>query len=263
MVRVMSDIAALTKLFSDFIADEAAAFPNEQGGFWPSNHHRIKPALAKVPVCLSPEDRVLFYFHYLRVSTRVPQVSQTELPYLIAAYKALLPTIDQLYPNLANRLDTLFAFGFDDEGTLPSGETTTAAELKEHVNTLAQTTKYASLPAQREKRDRFKPYDSEAPRILETFRRLDYQHDRRHRDYTSTNLTFWGLALIALQNPTTRTALIRDMLDGPYDIPERPNYLTILSQTAQSVLPGADSDPEFQHEAARLQEVTKNNQPSV
>jgi hypothetical protein len=264
MVREMSDIAALTTLFRDFIADETAAYPSEQGGFWPSNHHRIRPALAKIPLCLAPEERVKFYFYYLRASTFIPPVSESEFPYLVAAYRELLPSIDERYPNLASRLDMLFAFGFDDESALPPGETVSASELNTHLKTLTQTTKYTSLPAQRQKRDRFKPFEEEATRIIQTFRHLGYQHNPRRRDYTSTNLTFWGLALIALLNPHTRPSLISDMLEGPYDIPERSNYLYILNETVQATAPEiAGATPDLQALTLQLQEVTKNSHFSV
>jgi hypothetical protein len=225
------------KLLHDFIADEAAAFPNKQGDLWPSNHHRITASLGKVPRCLAPERRVCFYFHYLRVSGRIPPVSEAELPNLLAAYRGLLPHIGQGFPNLAHRLDTLFAFGFDEEGPLPCGESASAAELKSRIAALAQTKKYTSLPAQRRHLDRFKPYTGEAPRILQTFRRLKYQPDRNHRDYTATNLTFWGLALIALLNDQTRPELIHDLRAGAYDIPERATYLDILNAVIPSGMP--------------------------
>jgi hypothetical protein len=223
------------KLLADFIADEAAAFPNEQGGFWPSNHHRITASLGKVPQFLDPEKRVCFYFHYLRVSGRIPVVSEGELPSLVAAYRGLLPRIDQGFPNQAKRLDTLFAFGFDDDGPLPDGETSSAVDLKRHIATLTQTKRYTTLPAQRKNGDRFKPFIGEAPRVLQTFWHLNYRHDRRYSDYTATNLTFWGLALVALLNEQTHAELIHDMHEGNYDIPEREKYLEILDEYLTAV----------------------------
>jgi Family of unknown function (DUF6892) len=64
--NVESDEAA--QILRDFIADEESALEQEeQGGFYPANHHRIYPIVARAENLLDRAERVNLYFHLLRV----------------------------------------------------------------------------------------------------------------------------------------------------------------------------------------------------
>lgn len=174
----------------------------------------------------------------------IPAVSEKELPLLVAAWRRLLPVIDQPEKAyLARRLPLLFAFGFDGTGALASGETHDAEGLKARMKLLAQTGRYTSIPAQWEKKEKFLPFAGEAERLLQTLRHLGYRHDRRYGDdlYDYTNLTFWGMVLIILLNPATRAALLHDMLEGGYDLPLRDRHFGILNRAVQALRPGFDA----------------------
>lgn len=57
------------ELLRAFLADENDAFPERrQGKFWPRNHHRLSPLVAKVEELLDQSEREDFYFHLMRVT---------------------------------------------------------------------------------------------------------------------------------------------------------------------------------------------------
>jgi hypothetical protein len=262
----MVDRAEQTKLFKAFLADETAAWAEDrQGEFWPSNHHRLDPALPDLPLCLEPADRERCYCHLLRVSGGIPAVAETEFPLLVAGYRQLLPDIDRGFPNRASRLKTLFAFGFDGEGALSGGATAGAKELKLRNKVLAQTAKYTSLPSQREKLEKFRPLAGEAERILQVLRHLGYRQGRRNADGEGyTDLTFWGLILVALLDPAVRLALVRDMLEGGFDIPRRDVHLAVLNKTVQAVVPECGPDETaFRALAARLSAIEQQRRDAT
>lgn len=200
-----------------------------------------------------PDERIAFYLHFMRRSGEAPAVADREMPLLIQAYRRLLPVID-LPGAMARRHTLLFLFGFDEAGALPSGETQNVKTLKARLKTLAQTGKYTSLPAQRQKQASFLAYAEEAPRLLQTLRHLGYRHDRRGGDaYDTVNLVFWGMVLIILSDAATRAQLLADMLDGGYDLPQRDRHLGILHRTVCAVLADCPSDEtEFHALAQRL-----------
>lgn len=252
-----ADIEALCRAF---IADEDEALQQErQGHFWPQNHHLLGPHAAKLPAALTPDQRTRFYFHYLRVAGGIPAVSNKELPLLRDAYRQVLPLQDRGYPvNSSERHINLLVFGFDESGSLPIGETSTATDLKTRLKLVSQLGKYTTLPNQRAKKVKFAPFAEDGERILQLLRHLRYRHDRRYGDdlYDTVNLRFWGMVLTALLNPEVRTELVRDMLDGDMAFPNRETHLDILHKTVQAVLEDcAPRETEFHQWAGRLAEV--------
>jgi hypothetical protein len=252
----MTENAETAKLLAAFLADEEAAFArDEQGSFWPSNHHRITPAAAKAETALAPEERVRFYFHFMRVSGEPPAASEKEFSLIVDAYRLLLAHIDDGFPNMAKRHVLLFHFGFDEAGALPSGATKSMKEIKARQKALQQIRKYTMIETQQEKAANFLPFAGEGVRILETLRHLGYRPDRRYGDevYVHIELVFWGMVLIALTSRAARPELARDFLDGGYVIPKREQHLDILRGSAQAVLPFCGEDEtEFRALAARL-----------
>lgn len=255
------------EILRSFIADEDQALAaDRQGRFWPSNHHMIRPLAARPGVDLTPDERTRFYAHFIRVSGEIPAVPDKEMPPLIDAYRSLLPRIDgRGAAFLARRHVLLFAFGFDETGPLPSGTTTMAKDLKARLKTVTQIGKYTSLPAQRDKKASFLPFNDEAPRLLETLRHLAYRHDRRYADdlYDVLNLAFWGMVLIVLQHRSTRTELLRDMLDR-YELPQTERQLAILDQTVVTVRPDVSAaETEFLGFAERLASIRRERRDAT
>ena len=248
-----------TEILRKFIADENRAFAERrQGKFWPSNHYSISPLAAKAAKFLDADECVTFFFHYLRVAGIVPAVRQKDLPLLIDAYRRLLPHFDLSgIIQMARRPTMLFIFGFDEGGSLPSGETDTAAALKQRIKLVSQVGNYTSQPAQRDKKARFALFADQASRVLETLQHLEYRHDRRYREdnYDITNLNFWGMVFLCLLNETTRTEVLTDMVEGRYDLLRRAEQMTMLYRYVEAVLPDVGPDEnEFLTLANRLKD---------
>jgi len=202
----------------------------------------------------SPQERVQFYFFYMCVSGEVPAVSQPEMVHLLAAYRDLLPYIDRAFPSRASRLKTVFCFGFDDDGVLPCGPTTTAGRLASRVAVLRQVANNASLASQRGTLDALEAFTGEAAAALKTLRHLGYRQGRREDGaYAVTDPTYWGLVLLVLLARTLRADLLADLLDGGYDLPAAREFFEILGETVRAVLPRCDlGETEFRELAARL-----------
>ncbi|MBP1881705.1 hypothetical protein A6R70_24585 [Agrobacterium rubi] len=245
------------ELLRAFLADENDAFPERrQGKFWPRNHHRLSPLVAKVEDLLDQSEREDFYFHLMRVTGGVPQVSEKEMPLLINAYRRLLPFLDDGgIIQMGRRHEMLYTFGFDETGVLDSGETNSAKALKTRRKLISQVGSYTSQPAQRDKKSKFASFADDAVRIQETFRHLGYRHDRRYGEdmYDVTNLSFWGMAFICLLNTSTRTVFLADMMEGTYDLPRRDEQFAMLHRYVEAVIPDVHPDEtHFQSLALQL-----------
>ena len=121
------------------------------------------------------------------------------------------------------------------------------------VKALQQAGKYSSLPAQRKNAQKFLAFVGEAEQILQALRHLGYQYDGPDPSrYVIPSLPFWGLLLIALLAPLVRTELLRDILDGGFDIPRRPEQLALLGQTVQAAAVRPADEPELIALIARL-----------
>ena len=168
-----------------FITDTNETFAEgKRGTFWPRNHHRLRRIDGKASRLLDPPEYEDYLLDIMRVTGEVREVSETDLPLLIAAWRRLLPHLDTGPAQSARRHTLLYLFGFDDKGTLADGELTSPRELKQRMKLIGQVNAYTTQPAQRAKKARFAAFASQAPRILQTLRHLGYRHDRRYDDET-------------------------------------------------------------------------------
>lgn len=241
----MSDASDLQTLLLTFIADEDAALAaDRQGQFWPRNHGLISSAVHKAKTCLPTSKRERLYFHLLRLRQQPPDLPDGEYPHLVASYRMLAPFMDSRVAYLARRHILLFCFGFDNAGMLLGGETADATELKSYAKFIAHCLKYSHLPGQRAKIDKFKPFAPLGERLYQTLKHLGYHHDRRYgpEAYNATDLTFWGMVLTILLTKERRADLIKDMLEGDYDIPKRDDQLSILHACVEAVRAECQSD---------------------
>ncbi|MCZ7450285.1 hypothetical protein O8B93_22125 [Agrobacterium rhizogenes] len=246
------------ELIRTFITDENQALSDgRQGKFWTQNHYRIRPLVTKADGLLTPQERTDFYFHFMRASG-VPLISETEIQLLRNAYRRMLPLLDRTDIRMIPRHNLLFIFGLDEAGILPSGETTSAKELKARLKLIAQVGSYTTQPAQRDKKAKFAPFVTDAVRILETLRHLGYRHDRRYGGdtYDVTNLTFWGMVLIGLLSEAVRADLVGDMIEGKYDLVRRDEQIGMLHRYVEAVLPEIAPDEErFRSLAMQLEAI--------
>ncbi|MFV0333309.1 MAG: hypothetical protein ACK5JR_04480 [Tropicimonas sp.] len=253
----MTDTA--TDLLQSFIADANAAFAEGRAGqFWPRNHHRLRPLAGKLGRLIEPQERVDFYFHFMRLNGVAIAVREPEMPLMTEAYRRLVPLFDEGGTvGIARRHVMLFLFGFDETGSLPDGETRSAAEMKARLRLIAQAGKYTSLPAQRSRKSGFLPFVDQAPRCLQALRHLGYDHDRRYGDesYNYTDLDFWGMVLVCLLNRETRSDVVSDMTSGGYSLKFPEQHAANLHRSVEAVLPDvAPQEREFLALAQRLRE---------
>ncbi|WP_226549573.1 hypothetical protein [Celeribacter naphthalenivorans] len=218
-----------------FIADEGT---DTKPKFWTMNHHHIVPIAAKLARDLEPEERITFYRHYLRRANIAPAVPQGEIPLLIEGYKQLLPDMTGPEPLIFPRLVGLYLFGFDATGALPSSGLDTAKELKARLKTLTQCHRYTSLPGQRAKLERFRPFIPEAPRLLAVLRHTEYLglSAPEGETFNMVDLTFWAMMLTVALAPETRTGLCHDLSAVPPDTPRQQKFLTTLHKTLETVM---------------------------
>lgn len=224
----------ITDLLRAFIEDDRTAMAeNRHGKFWTRNHKKIRAALPKLSKALPEEEWPIFYCHYLRRNHDIPAVPQKQLFALIEGYRLFLPHLDGRFVPTAFRLKSLFCFGFDQDGALPSGSLQDATILKERVRLLMQCNKYTTLPAQRAKAENFVPFIPQAQHCLDALRYLNYRHEKfpDPETYNVYDFTLWGMIMVLLLSEDTREQVITDLRDPQRDLPRKDEHLEILDQT--------------------------------
>jgi len=223
-------------------SEEAALAEERQGDLYPSCHYPLGALAPKAGRGLSGEMLQRFYFHWLRVGDwKVAGLPERDFPTLVAAYLELTKLPVGYYTRQASRsLEHLFCFGFNEHGELPSGTVANAADLKQRTRLVEHCRKYQSFHAQREKVEKFLPFRSSAPIILEAGRSL--QHDIKEMG----PILYWGMALIAQLNEDTRIQMAHDLMvrkwsgDG-----DRSHALSVLYLTAEAARPHCAENSEY------------------
>lgn len=127
----------------------------------------------------------------------------------------------------------------------------TPDELRALQPALRQLGTYTSLPGQRSKAARLAKHALHGPLILAALRRARYREGTLD-GFLVGEQAFWGLVLIALLDPATRSVLLDDVLGGAYALPYPDKHVTLLHFTAQAALPFAAGDAVYAHRAAAL-----------
>lgn len=130
----------------------------------------------------------------------------------------------------------------------------TPDELEALQPALRTLSTYTSLPGQRARAARLAKHAAHGPLILTALRRARYREGALDSFLVGEQL-FWGLVLIALLDPATRSALLDDVSGGAYDLPFRDKHLTLLHFTAQAALPLAAGDADFAQRAEALKRL--------
>lgn len=226
-----------------FIESEDDAIAEQrQGELYPQRHYELAALAPKAGRGLAGHELQRFYSHWLRVGDwKVAGLPEKDLRVLVAAYRNLtkLP-IDYYTRRSSLSLEHLFCFGFNEHVELPSGAVTSAAELKQRARLVEHCKKYQSFHAQREKVEKFLPYRSFAPTILETSRFL--QHDIEGMGPT----LYWGMALIAQLNEETRIQMANDLMSRTWPGDRnRDHALSVLYKTTEAARPHCAENTEY------------------
>ncbi len=223
-------------------SEEAALAEEHQGDIYPSYHYQLGALAPKAGRHLSGEMLQRFYFHWLRVGDwKVAGLPERDFPTLVAAYLELtkLPVGYDTRPP-SRTLEHLFCFGFNEHGELPSGTVANAADLKQRARLVEHCRKYQSFQTQREKVEKFLPFRSSAPIILEASRFL--QHDIGGVG----SILYWGMALIVQLNEDTRIQMAHDLMlrNSPGD-EDQNHVLSVLYLTAEAARPFCAENNEY------------------
>ncbi|MDO5642341.1 MAG: hypothetical protein Q4G26_08165 [Paracoccus sp. (in: a-proteobacteria)] len=195
----------------------------------------------------------------MRDDGTIPQVKPREIPVLIASYRDILPVWPRSSP-IFQPHEFAYFFGFDENGPLPEpfgSDALTSASIKARRKLLTQINAYTSMPGQRDKAARFLPFTPEAPRLLAVLRHGGYGASQYYRPGDMPwHLSFWGVVMILLQSPETRTALLDDMIGGGAPMPARDDYIALLDKAVHTILPDVPADEAgFHAHAARLARI--------
>jgi hypothetical protein len=218
------------EIIRQFIADEEAALAqNEQGSFYPSNHHHLSGAIKKLPKEISEDELVLLYFHLLRLGNRVKPPDEKHYLLLQRAFEKLLTILDARYPaNMYSKLETVFVFDAMGPEDTAHVHHTGLTEYLQCQEVILQSNKYSNLPGMRSKPDKFLPYAQNSEivaRIIHTLQRTEF----RHYGPLTSNFTFWGFIFILILNKGTEALnTLAAFADVKTDLPDKRSYIWIL-----------------------------------
>lgn len=218
------------EIIRQFIADEEVAFAqNEQGGFYPSNHHHLSAAIKKLPKEISEDEEIQLYFHLLRLGSRLKPTDEKNFLLLQRAYEKLLPIMDLRYPrNLFSKFEMAFFFDAITAEDTANLQLTGYNEYLQYHEVILQCNKYSNLPGMRSKPDKFLPYAQKEEiisRIVRTLHRMQFLH---HGPLTS-NFTFWGFMFMLMLNKGTEALnTLTTFADVKTDVPDKRSNVWIL-----------------------------------
>lgn len=218
------------EIIRQFIADEESALAqNEQGGFYPSNHHHLSGAIKKLPKEISEEETIQLYFHLLRLGSRVKPPDERHYLLLQKAFEKLLTILDARYPaNMYSKLEMVFLFDTMGPEDADRVQYTGLTEYLQYQELILQCNKYSNLPGMRGKPDKFLPYAQKeeiVTRIIHTLQRTEFRH---YGPLTSNN-TFWGFIFILILNKGTEALnTLSKFADVNTSLPDKRSYVWIL-----------------------------------
>lgn len=222
-------------ILQQFIQDEAAALSlEEQGSFYPDNHHRIQPLLTKASKLLSPPQQVDLYFHLLRLNVSPPIKTAAEFEALSAAYTQVLTLFDRGYPVCSlRRPKGLFLFGRDDQGPLNGEPAAEHESYAKHLAVWRYLDGFSHMPGMLNKKAKFAELSADhalVERVTKVLLRTDLT-----RDLTSaTSLWFWAMVLLVLQSPTLGTTAVDWLQQAASRTPDHRFFLENLVRYSQA-----------------------------
>jgi hypothetical protein len=216
-------------ILEQFIQDEAAALlQEEQGSFYPDNHHLIKPLVAKATKLLPPSQQVELYFHLLRLNECPPIKTEAEFDTLGAAYTRVLTLLDHGYP--VCRLDRpkgLFLFGRDRQGSLAEEPVATHETYARHLAAWRYLDGFTNMPGMLSKKAKFAELGADLA-LVERVTRVLLRTDPVKELPSATCLWFWGMVLLALQTPASGGTVVDWLQQASAHTPDHRFFLENL-----------------------------------
>lgn len=220
-----------TDILKQFISDEASVYlKGEQGAYWPSNHHRITPAVARAPKLLSEPERIELYFHLLRLNGCPVIKLEREFDLLLEAYSRLAPLFERGYPYCSlKRPKGLFLFGADDHGPLIEREPTTHAMYLSHEKFWRYADSFWHMPGMLKKREKFVDLANDevlVDRATRVLLRMNLVTDLT----TTHDIWFWSLILLVLQQKDSGSKVVEHLVAAKYPRSVREKILGNLAR---------------------------------
>lgn len=228
-----------SQLLKDFIEDEEnAQFKKELGVFLPKNFAAIIQLISKAPELLPDgPTRILFYYHLLRNNISPALKDQAEFARLQASYEMLLPLLGNPAECSLDLATGLLLFGFDEKGKMfmAPEEDEIDGELEHYQRGLRiriLCNSYDTLADMLSDPDSFKaPAETGyiADYVLDLLQRTGYNTRNDEWAFFDSDLFFWGLIFIAIQNTKTAEQVVQDFIDRSTTIFGYPEKVTLLS----------------------------------
>lgn len=218
------------EVIRQFIADEEIALAqNEQGSFYPSNHHHLSGAIKKLPKEISEDELIQLYFHLLRLGSRIKPPDERHYTLLQRAFEKLLPLLDAGYPrNMFSKFEMAFLFDAVVAEDTANIYRTNYTEYLQYLEVIGQCNKYTNLPGMRSKPDKFLPYaqqDEIVARVIHTLHRTAF----RHYGPLTSNFTFWGFIFMLMLNKSAAALeTLATFASVETDLPDKRSYVWVL-----------------------------------
>jgi hypothetical protein len=218
-----------------FIESETFALSrNEQGTFWPQNHHRITPLIKRAHKILDEEMLSDFFFHLLRLNRISSLKSEAALLTLCLAYRRVIPLLGQGYPIcMLPRLKGLFLFGFNDLGELQSEPPLTLDLINEYLGLWRYIDSFTNIPGMIKKRTKFIEYSENKLLLIRVQKTLTLT---RFTDEMSGPLLLWLWALIflTLQHEETGVIVVNKIINEDLSSRDYTSMLEILRRYVEA-----------------------------
>ncbi|MBL0249622.1 MAG: hypothetical protein IPQ26_03015 [Elusimicrobia bacterium] len=219
------------EILKKFIEDEALHYPRgEQSPYFPSNHHRITPLVARAPKLLPRDKRVDLYFHLLRLNHFPAIKSVAEFDPLLDAYARIRPLFKRGYPYCSMpRPMGFFLFGIDDHGSLVGEPRVTYVSLLAHLKFWRYAGSFSHMPGMLKKQQRFLELSGDSAlvdRVTKTLLRINLVDDLT----TSSCLWFWSFMLLAIQDIDSGKVAVEWLLQAKCPPSERSFFLENLTR---------------------------------
>lgn len=224
-------ITSSTEILEQFIADETSALArNKQGLFYPSNHHRIIPLVARAPKFLPGPARVDLYFHLLRLDHCPTLKVESELALLCEAYWQLKPLFSRRFSACSlPRARGLLLFGEDDRGALQDEPATTLDSYSKHLAFWRYAESFWHMPGMLKKRTKFLALSNDKE-LTARVRKVLLQMRLCDDLPSSTRLWFWALVFLTIQSKEEGDTVVGKLLTEDLSTQTKKEVLSSLTR---------------------------------
>lgn len=222
----------MSTIITEFLLDEDAAFAaKEQGSYFPSNHHRIRPEFKKVFKKLDPQTLQRYYFHSLRIHNFPFDVNIETWPFFIKSIEQLGELLKRKegYPICTfTSFQSLLLFGYDGVRVATVDPNFDLQSYSDRLGLYKKANQYSNIPGILNKVAKlleFTENSSLVKHIHWTLRQSGFKHE----GVFASNFLFWTMmSIVMLINDEESKKTIE--LFKSADIPEKPNHLEIFQR---------------------------------